>query len=149
MFSQASVILFTGGGVYPSMYWGRHSPGQTPPEQTSLGRHPLPPSRHPLHLGKHPLDRHPLGKHPLTATAADGTHPTGMHSCYRPQRSCGQGNIFTPVCHSVHRGGMSEADPPGSRHPPLLGRRPPGRYTPQTGTPLGRYTPPFLKKNFF
>ena len=24
---------------------------------------------------------------------------------YRPQRSCGQGNIFTPVCHSVHRGG--------------------------------------------
>ena len=23
---------------------------------------------------------------------------------YRPQRSCGQGNIFTPVCHSVHRG---------------------------------------------
>ena len=27
--------------------------------------------------------------------------------CYRPQRSCGQGNIFTPVCHSVHKGGMS------------------------------------------
>ena len=26
---------------------------------------------------------------------------------YRPQRSCGQGNIFTPVCHSVHRGGVS------------------------------------------
>ena len=25
---------------------------------------------------------------------------------YRPQRSCGQGNIFTPVCHSVHRGGV-------------------------------------------
>ena len=25
---------------------------------------------------------------------------------YRPQRSCGQGNIFTPVCHSVHRGGF-------------------------------------------
>ena len=23
---------------------------------------------------------------------------------YRPQRSCGQGNIFTLVCHSVHRG---------------------------------------------
>ena len=23
---------------------------------------------------------------------------------YRPQQSCGQGNIFTPVCHSVHRG---------------------------------------------
>ena len=29
--------------------------------------------------------RHPLGWHPppqQTATAADGTHPTGMHSCY-------------------------------------------------------------------
>ena len=25
---------------------------------------------------------------------------------YRPKRSFGQGNIFTPVCHSVHRGGM-------------------------------------------
>ena len=25
---------------------------------------------------------------------------------YRPQRSYGQGNIFTPVCHSVHRGGL-------------------------------------------
>ena len=32
---------------------------------------------------------------------------SGSHSrlnIYRPQRSCGQGNIFTPVCHSVHRG---------------------------------------------
>ena len=26
-------------------------------------------------------------------------------TCYRPQRSCGQGNIFTPLCHSVDRGG--------------------------------------------
>ena len=25
---------------------------------------------------------------------------------YRPKRSFGQGNIFTPVCHSVHRGGV-------------------------------------------
>ena len=25
---------------------------------------------------------------------------------YRPQRNCGQGNIFTPVCHSVHGGGV-------------------------------------------
>ena len=57
-------------------------------------------------------------------------------SNYRPQRSCGQGNIFAPVCHSVHRcrggGGIpegTEADPPGadtpqSRHPP--GANPPG-----------------------
>ena len=39
-----------------------------PPEQTPLpGRHPSPPGRHPCL--------------PETATAADGTHPTGMHSC--------------------------------------------------------------------
>ena len=25
-------------------------------------------------------------------------------SFYRPQRSCGQGNIFAPVCYFVHRG---------------------------------------------
>ena len=41
---------------------GRHPPGQTPPRQTPLGRTP----------GKTP---------PETATAVDGTHPTGMHSC--------------------------------------------------------------------
>ena len=58
MFSQASVILFTGG--YPSMYWGRHPPRQTPPPCA---------------------DATPPGRHPPTATAADGTHPTGLHSC--------------------------------------------------------------------
>ena len=30
-------------------------------------------------------------------------------NCYRPQRSCGQGNVFTGVCDSVHRGGPPEA----------------------------------------
>ena len=53
--------------------------------------------------------------------------------CYRPKRSFGQGNIFTPVCHSVHRGGGSaqvppqdqtHPPPPGTRHPPL-GQDPP------------------------
>ena len=37
-----------------------------------------------------------------------------------------QGNVFTPVCHSVHRGGLS--------HPP--------RQTPPSPTPLGRNPPP-------
>ena len=41
-------------------------------------------------------------------------HPHLVH-CYRPQR---QGNVFTPVCHSVHREGGSasvhaEIPPPG------------------------------------
>ena len=48
------------------------------------------------------------------------------HFYYRPQRSCGQGNVVTRVCHSVHRGVSAsvhagipppEADTPGSRHP--------------------------------
>ena len=59
MFSQASVILFTGGGGgYPSMDWGRHP---------TLGRHP----------------RTDTASPPPTATAVDGTHPTGMHSCFK------------------------------------------------------------------
>ena len=40
---------------------------------------------------------------------------------YRPQRSCGQGNIFTPVCHSVHGGFCLSAcwdTTPRTRHPP-------------------------------
>ena len=37
------------------------------------------------------------------------THPTRILSCYRPQRSCGQGNIFTPVCHSFcSQGGLPQ-----------------------------------------
>ena len=47
---------------------------------------------------------------------------------YRPQRSCGQGYVFTRVCDSVHRGGGS-----------------PGRETPpdQADTPLDQAdTPP-------
>ena len=73
---------------------------------------------------------------------------------YRPQRSCGQGNIFTPVCHSVHRGGvcLSYQTPP-SRHPPGADtppreQTPPGADTPQSKHPLeqtppqSRHTPP-------
>ena len=37
------------------------------------------------------------------------------------KRSLGEGNVFTPVCHSVHRAGA---------HPPL------GRYPPRQTPPL-------------
>ena len=80
---------------------------------------------------------------------------------YRPQRSCGQGNIFTPVCHSVHRGvpGLgggipqgTEADPPDqahtpldqTHHPPDQTHHPPPRTrhtTPQTRHPPTRHPP--------
>ena len=75
MISQVSVNLSTGGVYTPR--------ADTPsPKQTLLGRHPLP-------LDRHPLNRHPRGRPPQvdtsppeTATAVDGAHPTGMHSCY-------------------------------------------------------------------
>ena len=59
MFSQASVILFTGEGVSAPVHTGIHTPPrQTPPGQT-------------------PLEQTP----PQMTTAEDGTLPTGMHSC--------------------------------------------------------------------
>ena len=67
MYSQVCVknsVHGGGWGCLPQCMLGYiHSPisGQTPP------------------LGRHPLGRHPPGQ---TATAADGMHPTGMHSCY-------------------------------------------------------------------
>ena len=89
-----------------------------------------------------------------TTTAADGTHPSGMHSCYRPQRSCGQGNIFTPVCHSVHRGGSAsmhagippplDQTPPWDQAAPPRIRPPPRDQAdpPQIRPPLGPGRPP-------
>ena len=64
---------------------------------------------------------------------------------YRPQRSCGQGNIFTPVCHSFcsWAGGVClsacwdtiswRRQPPWTRHPP--------EQTPPRPDPLGADTP--------
>ena len=75
--------------------------------------------------------------------------------CYRPQRNCGQGNIFTPVCHSVHRGVCLSAcwdtttpgkETPPARRPPQEGdtprrRHPPAKETPWEGDPLQRRPP--------
>ena len=64
------------------------------------------------------------------------------------KRSLGQGNIFTPVCHSVHRGEYLAGTPPQAGTPPLGRYTPLDRYTPlgqvhplDRYTPLGRYTP--------
>ena len=55
--------MYTGGGAVCAC-WDTPTPlGQTPPRQdTHLPGQTPPPQQ--------------------TATAADGTHPTGMHSCY-------------------------------------------------------------------
>ena len=64
---------------------------------------------------------------------------------YQPQRSCGQGNIFTPVCHSVHRGGFClnacwDTNLPPTRHPPGADTPPPDQ-PPQEQTPPRADTP--------
>ena len=94
MFSLFTVILFTGGVSQHALgettrpaasrhSLDRHSTGQTPP----LGRYP--PGIHPPPLGRYPQADTPWTDtpwadipHPSTATAADGTYPAGMHSCY-------------------------------------------------------------------
>ena len=75
-----------------------------------------------------------------------------LYYIYRPQRSCGQGNVFTGVCLSTGGEGVclsacwDTSPPPGpGRHPrdqadpPRPGRHPPGtRHTP----PRTRQIPP-------
>ena len=69
-------------------------------------------------------------------------------TCYHPQWSC-KGYVFTPVCHSVHRGGpasMHTGIPhPQSRHPPdqapPRSRHPPDQAPPRADTPRTRAPP--------
>ena len=71
---------------------------------------------------------------------------------YRPQRSCGQGYIFKPVCHSVHRAAGSASvhagmpphtPPPRSRHPPPRPDPPRADTPPPSRTPpQSRHSPP-------
>ena len=83
---------------------------------------------------------------------AGGTHPTGMHTCYRPQQSC-EGYVFTGVCLStggvpdqVHPLGADHCPgsrPPWSRHPPDQVHPPRSRHPPDQvhPHPRTRYTP--------
>ena len=58
------------------------------------------------------------------------------------KRSLGQGNIFAPVCHSVHGGSTWAGTPPGRYSPLPPAGTPPGRCTPRAGTPPWAGTPP-------
>ena len=69
------------------------------------------------------------------------------------KRSLGQGNVFTPVCHSVHRGGcvsqhamvrvcvFQHAKGGGCVSQHAMGQTPLGRHTPPGQKPPGQ-TPP-------
>ena len=72
---------------------------------------------------------------------------------YRPQRSCGQGNTFTPVCHSFcSQGGVClsacwDTTPPGPdqtipEQTPPRDQTPPEQTPPCNQTPPGRHPPP-------
>ena len=82
-----------GEGCLPQCMLGYHHP---PGTRTLLG-----------------ADTPPGKQTPAYDQWAAGMHPTGMHCCFfhfpsiftTRKRSLGQGNIFAPVCHSVHRGG--------------------------------------------
>ena len=77
MFSQASVILSTGGRCTTP---GQTSPlGETPPGRHPPGRFPSWTYNPPPPAVQTPPRQTPPP--PQTATAAHGTHPTGMHSC--------------------------------------------------------------------
>ena len=61
---------------------------------------------------------------------------------YRPQRSCGQGNSFTLVCHSVHGGVSSRENPPCQGEPPREQTPPCQGDPPGPGRPLPGTRPP-------
>ena len=112
MFLQMSVSHSVHGGVCHSACWdisqtdtplGRHSPAQcmlryTPPCPVHAGIHI---SLHsacwdtqcPVHAGIH------------MAIAADGTHPTGMHSCLLFK--CNSSKLYIPSCHSKLKSGKT------------------------------------------
>ena len=61
-----------------------------------------------------------------------------IHDFTARKRSLGQGNVFTPVCHSVHRGCIPACNGRGCTPP---GQTPPRQTSPRQ-TPL-RQTPPW------
>ena len=118
-------------GYHPPRSW--HPPGSRhPPEQTP------PRSRHSPGAGTPREQASPRADNPLPAQCMLGDTVNKRVVCillecnlvYQPQRSCGQGNVFTGVCHSFCSQG-------GLQKPPLLG---PGR------TPLGPRRPPWTKE---
>ena len=113
IFSQACVILFTGGGLPQCMLgyhpqsrhppWTRHPPSTDTPMGADTPRPGTPQSRHPPGPGTPPdqappQTRHPPGSRPPSTEHAGrygqrtgGMHPTGMQSCY----TCLSVTVFT------------------------------------------------------
>ena len=109
---------------------GRHPhPGQTSPAQCMLGY--TPPC--PVHTKIH----YPVLAGIDMATAAEGTHPTGIP----PATKLGKGNIFSSMCQEFcSQGGDTWAGTPPRQLHPRVGT--PRQVHPRQVHPLGRYTPP-------
>ena len=79
MFSQACVILFTGGGVCLSACWDTTPPGADTPQSKPPGAD-TPQSRHtPPGADTPPPGAEHAGRY---GQRAGGTHLTGMQSCF-------------------------------------------------------------------
>ena len=104
-----SVILFT-GGVCLSACWEQTSPRTRPPWDRHTPREQAPPWDQTL-----PESRHPPWQ---TATAADSTHPTGMHSF--KQECIPVGCILTTAVAATRcqYQGVGQTPPPNKRHIP-------------------------------
>ena len=77
------------------------------------------------------------------------SHPwfrCSFENIYQPQRSCGQGYVFTRVCDSVHKGGLRAGRIPRAGRTPPGRENPPAERTPQAGRtppPPGKHTPAY------
>ena len=131
MFSHLPAILFTREGDTHTHPWEAHPQEEHPPQEA----HPLG-STHPR---KHTPPEPPPLRRSLQRTVRILLECFLVY--YQLQWSCGQGNIFTPVCHSFcSRGGRGSASvhagmpPPG---PPVGADTPWSRHPPGPDTPLG------------
>ena len=135
MFLQASVILSTGGGGESdclSACWDT-----TPPRADTIPRADTPVEQTP------PKSRHPPHPRIQSTSSRYASYWNAFLFYYQPQRSCGQGNVFTGVCLSTGGGCLSQCmlgSPPWTRQTPPDQADPP--RTRQTTPPGTRQTPP-------
>ena len=87
MFLYLSVSHSVHGGCLPQCMLGY----PLPQAYTPLGRYPRQTPPCPVHAGIHTPPSRPVHVGIDMATAADGTHPTGMHSCFT---TCFGGGIY-------------------------------------------------------
>ena len=122
MFLHLSVILS------PDTPLGRHTSPQADPLLHQADDPP--PTRQPLQWTVCILLECILVKVKFTSAWSEESPAIYLYH-YRPQRSCGQGYVFTHVYDSVHRGGLQQGEPPPQQGDP----HPPGRENPPVGIP--------------